>query len=142
MPRVMAPRVMADPLTAIPRGLLVIVVVVPPAVIGADAEIYVAPEESILVAFKLMEATPLEFVKAVPETGVYVTSELAALKVTTVKGTNAPLPSLSVAVTVTGVPYNTTLEEVLKARVPLLVVPPVPAVLVMITAFVEPVMLA
>lgn len=139
-PRAIVPRVIAAPLTAMPRGLLVMVVVVPPAVIGADAEIYVAPEESILTAFKLMAATPLEFVNAVAETGVYATSELAAVKVTTAYGTNAPSASLSVPVIVIGVPYATTLEEVLKARVPLLVVPvPVPAVLVMITAFVVPV---
>jgi hypothetical protein len=126
-----------------PRGLLVMVEVDPPAVIGADAEIYVAPAESILAWFKMMEATPLAFVNAVAEAGVYATSELAAVKVTTALGTSAPSASLSVAVIVTGVPYDTTLEEVLKARVPLLIVPvPVPAVLVMITAFVVPVTLA
>ena len=137
------PRVIAAPLTAMPRGLLVMVEVDPPAVIGADAEIYVAPAESILAWFKMMEATPLAFVNAVAEAGVYATSELAAVKVTTALGTSAPSASLSVAVIVTGVPYDTTLEEVLKARVPLLIVPvPVPAVLVMITAFVVPVTLA
>lgn len=101
-----------------PTGVLVIVVVVPPVVIGADAVIYVAPEESTLAASRVMDATPLAFVKAVAETGVKVTSELAAAKVTTALETNAPLASRSVAVAVTGLPNVTTLEEMIKLREP------------------------
>jgi hypothetical protein len=71
----------------------------------------VAPVESMLAAFKLTVAVPLAFVNAVAEVGVNATSELVAAKVTTVFGTSAPLVSLSVAVAVTGVPNETTLEE-------------------------------
>ena len=118
--------VTAAPLTAIPTGVLVTVVVVPPVVIGADAIILVAPVESILAAFKTIEATPLAFVNAVAEVGVNVTSELAAAKVTTAFATVEPLASRSVAVAVAGVPNVTTLEGMLKVRELRLVVEPVP----------------
>jgi hypothetical protein len=51
--------VTAAPLTAIPTGVLVTVSVVPFVVTDADAVMLVAPVESILAAFKVMEATPL-----------------------------------------------------------------------------------
>ena len=115
-----------------PIGVLVTVVVVPDVVTGADAVILVEPAESILAAFKTIEATPLAFVNAVPEVGVNVTSVVSvAAKVTTAFGTTAPLASVSVAVAVTGVPNATTLEGILKVReavaVAVVVVPvPVP----------------
>jgi hypothetical protein len=93
----------------------------------------VAPVESILAAFKVMEATPLAFVNAVAEVGVNVTSELVAAKVTTAPCTSAPLASLSVAVAVTGFPKVTTLEGTLKVRdgdVVVVVLEPVPVVVV------------
>jgi hypothetical protein len=108
--------VTATPLTAIPTGVLVTVSVVPSVVTDADAVMLVAPVESILAAFKVMEATPLAFVNAVAEVGVNVTSELVAAKVTTAFGTSAPLASLSVAVAVTGIPKVTMLEGMLKVR--------------------------
>ena len=108
--------VTAAPLTAIPTGVLVTVSVVPFVATDADAVMLVAPVESILAAFKVMEATPLAFVNAVAEVGVNVTSELVSAKVTTVPCTSAPLASLSVAVAVTGVPKVTTLEGMLKVR--------------------------
>jgi hypothetical protein len=87
---------------------------------------YVAPSEALLAAFKVTEATPLAFVNAVAEVGVNATRPLDAAKVTTAFFTNAPLPSLSIAVTVAGVP-NITLEGTLKLREPrLVVVVPVP----------------
>jgi hypothetical protein len=95
--------------------VLVIVVVVPFVVTGADAVMLVAPSEIMLAAFKVMEAVPLTSVNAVVEVGVNATSELDAAKVTTAPCTSAPLASLSVAVAVTGVP-NVTLEGTLKVR--------------------------
>ena len=114
-----------------PTGVLVTVVLVSNC---ADAVMLVEPAESILVAFKTIEATPLAFVDAVPEVGVSVTSVVsAAMNVTSALGTTAPLASLSVAVAVTGVPNVTTLEGILKVReavvvvgVPLPVVSPLP----------------
>ena len=108
--------VTAAPLTAIPTGVLVTVSVVPFVVTDADAVMLVAPVESILAAFKVMEATPLASVNAVAEVGVNVTSELVAAKVTTAPCISAPLASLSVAVAVTGVPKVTTFEGMLKIR--------------------------
>jgi len=96
--------------------VLVTVVVVPSVVTGANAVMLVAPVESILAAFKVMEATPLAFVNAVAGVGVNVTSELVAAKVTTAPCTSAPLASLSVAVAVAGVPKVTTLQGMLKIR--------------------------
>jgi hypothetical protein len=92
----------------------------------------VAPVESILAAFKVMEATPLAFVNAVAEVGVNVTSELVAAKVTTAPCTSAPLASLSVAVAVTGFPKVITLEGTLKVRDGdvVVVLEPVPVVVV------------
>jgi hypothetical protein len=102
-----------------PTGELVIVVVVPPDVIFADAVMFVAPIESMLAAFKVMEATPWwtpsAYVFAVAEVGVNATRPLDAAKVTTTPSTSVPLKSLSVAVTDTGVPY-VTLEGTLKVR--------------------------
>jgi hypothetical protein len=106
--------------------VLLIVVVVPAVVTGADAVMYVAPSEALLAAFKVTEATPLTSVNAVAEVGVNATRPLDAAKVTTAFFTNAPLPSLSIAVTVTGVP-DVILEGTLKLREPrLVVVVPVP----------------
>ena len=124
--------VTAAPLTAIPTGVLVTVSVVPSVVTGADAVMLVAPVESILAAFKVMEATPLAFVNAVAEVGVNVTSELVAAKVTTAPCISAPLASLSVAVAVTGVPKVTTFEGMLKIRElrSVVVVVPVPVAVV------------
>ena len=99
-----------------PTGVLVIIVVVPLVVTGADAVILVAPAESKLAAFKTIEATPLAFVNAVAEVGVNVTRPLVAAKVTTALGTSAPLASVSVAVAVTGVPNVTMLEGMIKVR--------------------------
>ena len=102
--------------TAIPYGMLVTVEVVPPVVTGADAVMLVAPAESMLAAFKTTEAVPPTPVNAVAETGVNTTRSLGAAKVTTAPCTSTPLASLSVAVTVTGVPNVTTLEVKLKVR--------------------------
>ena len=85
-------------------------------VTGADAVMLVAPVESTLAAFKVTEAMPLAFVRAVAEVGVNVTSELVAEKVTTAPCTTAPLASLSDAVAVTGVPNVTILEPTLNVR--------------------------
>jgi len=114
-PRVRVPRLTVAALTSRPTDVLLIVEAVPLMVTGADAVMYVAPAESILAAFNLIEATPLAFVNAVAEVGVNATSELDAAKVTTAPCTNAPLASLSVEVAVIGVP-NVTLEGTLKAR--------------------------
>jgi hypothetical protein len=111
-----------------PTGVLVTVVVVPLVATEADAVMFVAPAESMLAVFKVMEAMPLAFVNAVAEVGVNVTRPLVAAKVTTAFGTTAPLASLSVAVAVTGVP-NVTLEGMLKVReLRSVVVVPVPVV--------------
>jgi hypothetical protein len=108
-PRVIAPRVSAAPLTVIPNALLLMVVVVPPDVIGADAVMLVAPAELEFKAATLTEATPLLFVKAVPDAGVNVTRVVsAAAKVTTAPDTGVPEESVSVAVAVIGNP-NVTL---------------------------------
>jgi hypothetical protein len=80
----------------------------------------VAPAELKLAAFKMTEAVP-PTVNAVAEVGVNTTSGLVAAKVTTVLGTSAPLPSLTVAVAVTGVPKSTTLEVKLNVIEPVLV---------------------
>jgi len=102
------------PLTLIPTGALLIVVVVPPDVSGADAVMLVAPVEKLLAAFKVTEAVPLLSVNAV--VGVRATSVISVtVKVTTAPCTSAPVVSLSIAVTVTGVP-NVTLEGTLKVR--------------------------
>jgi len=97
-----------------PTGALVTVAVVPDVVTDAEAVMLVAPSESKLAAFKVIVAMPLPFVNLVAEVGVNATSELPAAKVTTVLGTSAPLPSLTVAVAVTAVPNVTTLELKLK----------------------------
>jgi len=110
------PSVTAAPLTAIPTGVLVTVLIVPLVVTGADAVMLVAPVESILAAFKTIEATPLAFVRAEADVGVNVTRPLVAAKITTALDTSAPLASVSVAVTVTGVPNVTTLEGMIKVR--------------------------
>ena len=112
------PRVTVAPLTAIPTGVLVTVAVVPDVVTAADAVMLVAPAELTSAAFKMIEATPLEFVRAVAEVGVNTTSVLSAAKVTTAFCTSAPLPSLSVAVAVCGAPNVTVLEVKLKVREP------------------------
>jgi hypothetical protein len=130
--------VTAAPLTAIPTGVLVTVSVVPFVATDADAVMLVAPVESILAAFKVMEATPLAFVNAVAEVGVNVTSELVSAKVTTVPCTSAPLASLSVAVAVTGVPKVTTFEGMLKIReLRSVVVVPVPVPVPVLVAVVS-----
>jgi hypothetical protein len=130
--------VTAAPLTAIPTGVLVTVSVVPFVVTDADAVMLVAPVESILAAFKVMEATPLASVNAVAEVGVNVTSELVAAKVTTAPCISAPLASLSVAVAVTGVPKVTTFEGMLKIReLRSVVVVPVPVPVPVLVAVVS-----
>jgi hypothetical protein len=86
-----------------PTGALVTVAVVLPVVTDAEAVILVAPAESKLAEFKIIVAMPLPFVNAVAEVGVNATSVLPAAKVTTTPDTAAPLPSVTVAVTVTGV---------------------------------------
>jgi len=122
-----------------PTGVLVTVSVVPSVVTGADAVMLVAPVESILAAFKVMEATPLAFVNAVAEVGVNVTSELVAAKVTTALGTSAPLASLSVTIAVTGVPKVTTLEGILKVReLRSVVVVPVPVLVAVVSPLPHP----
>jgi len=74
----------------------------------------VAPAEVLLTALKVTEVVPLLSVNA--EVGVKVTSVVSdAAKVTTAPFTSAPVVSLSIAVTVTGVPY-VTLEGTLKVR--------------------------
>ena len=73
-------------------------------VTAADAVMLVAPEELMLAASKVTEATPLALVNVVAEAGVNTTRLLVAANVTTAFGVIAPLPSLSVAVAVTGVP--------------------------------------
>jgi hypothetical protein len=95
--------------------VLLIVVVVPFVVICADAVIYVAPLEVLLVALKVTEAVPLTSVNAV--VGVRTASVVSdAAKVTTAPFTSVPVVSLSIAVTVTGgVPY-VTLDGTLKVR--------------------------
>src|SRR5208337_2558276 len=87
-------------------------VVVPPDVIGADAIMLVAPAEVESAASTLIKATPLLFVKAVPDVGLSVRRVvLAAVKVTTAPDTAFPEASVSVAVAVTGDP-NVTLFTV------------------------------
>jgi hypothetical protein len=118
--------------------VLLIVVVVPAVVTGADAVMYVAPSEALLAAFKVTEATPLTSVNAVAEVGVNATRPLDAAKVTTAFFTNAPLPSLSIAVTVTGVP-DVILEGTLKLREPrLVVVGPVPVPVLVVSPLPHP----
>jgi hypothetical protein len=59
-----------------------------------------------------MVATPLLFVKAVPVVGENVTrEESVTAKVTIAPCTSRPEEFLTVAVAVTGVPYDKTLEE-------------------------------
>jgi hypothetical protein len=95
--------------------VLVTIVVTPETVTGADAVMLVAPAESTLMALMLMVAMPLEFVRAVAETGEKVVRLLVEeAKETTVPDTAFPSASLRVAVTVTGVPIDTMLEERLK----------------------------
>jgi len=106
------------PLTFIPIGVLVTVAVVPPVVTEADAVMLVAPSESTLAAFKVTEAIPLVFVRAVAEVGVKVTRLLVAAKLTTAPCTSAPLASRSVAVAVTGVPNVTVLAEMFNVKLP------------------------
>jgi hypothetical protein len=107
-PRVIAPRVSVAPLTVIPNAVLLMVVVVPPDVIGADAVMLVAPAEVEFKAATLIDATPLLSVKAVPEVGVNVRRVVdAAVKVTTAPDTGVPEESVSVAVAVIGDPYVT-----------------------------------
>ena len=110
------PRVTDAPLTTMPTGVLVTVVIVPPVVTDADAVMLVAPAESKLAAFKTIKATPLAFVNAVSEVGAHVSRPLVVVKVTTALGTSAPLASVSVAVAVTGVPNVTMLEGMIKVR--------------------------
>ena len=78
-------------------------------VTGADAIMLVAPEELILAASKVTEATPLASVNFV--VWLNTIRLLVAANVTTVFGTAAPLESFSVAVAVTGVPYVAMLDE-------------------------------
>jgi len=106
------------PLTFIPIGVLVTVAVVPPVVTGADAVMLVAPSESTLAAFKVTEAIPPAFVRAVAEVGVNVTRPLVEAKLTTAPCISAPLASRSVAVAVTGVPNVTVLAEMLNVKLP------------------------
>jgi hypothetical protein len=88
------------------------VVVVPPDVIGADAVTLVAPADVESAASTLIKATPLLFVKAVPDEGLSVRRVvLAAAKVTTAPDTGVPEESVSVAVAVIGDP-NVTLFTV------------------------------
>jgi hypothetical protein len=128
---------LAVPLTVIATGALVIIVVVPPEVSGADAVIYVAPAEELLAAFNSTEAVPLASVFAV--VGVGVASVVSdAVKVTTAPGTNAPVVSLSIAVIVTGVPY-VTLEGTLKVReLRSVVVVPVPVLVPVVSSLLPP----
>jgi hypothetical protein len=99
-----------------PTGTLVTFVIVPSDVISADAEMYVAPAEKLLVAFKMIEAVPVPSVRAVAAGGVNVTSELSdAAKVTMDPFTRFPLASVSTAVIVTGDTY-VTLDGALKTR--------------------------
>ena len=94
----------------------------------ADAVIYVAPSEVLLAAFKViggLVVVPLLSVN--DEAGERVTRVVSvAAKVTTAPCTSAPVVSLSIAVTVTGVPY-VTLAGTLKVReLRAVVVVPVP----------------
>jgi hypothetical protein len=109
-------------------GAVVTVDAVPPVVTDADAVMLVAPEESMLAASKLTEATPLAFVRAVAEVGVNVTRPFVAVKLTTASCNGSPLAFLSVAVAVTGVPNVTVLDEMLNVIVldPVVGVVPVP----------------
>jgi hypothetical protein len=88
-----------------------------------------------------MVATPLLFVKAVPVVGVNVTrEEFVTAKVTIAPFTRVPEEFLTVAVAVTGVPYDKTLEERLSEIwltifiVVLLVAPVMDAVIVSVAA--------
>jgi hypothetical protein len=89
-------------------------------VTGADAMILVAPAESVLATFNVIEATPWlipsAYVNAVAEAGVNVTMSLVAMNVTTAPSTRFPLASRTVAVAVTGVPNVKILEGMLKIR--------------------------
>ena len=96
LPRAIAPRVTVAPLTAIPTGVLVSVVVVPPVVTSADAVIVVAPAEEILAASNVTEAVPSAAVKAVANVGVNTTIPVAAAKVATTLGTGTPLAFVTV----------------------------------------------
>ena len=112
--------------------MLITVALVPDVVTEADAVMFVAPAELISAAFKMIEATP-PLVNAVAEAGLNATRELSAANVTTVfVDTSAPLLSLTVAVTVTGVPNVTELEltlNVIELKSIVVGVVPVPAAL-------------
>jgi hypothetical protein len=95
--------------------VLVIVVVVPFAVSGADAVMLVAPSESMAAGFKVTEALPWESVNAVA-VGVNTTIPLSAVKVTIAFCNRCPSASLRVAVAVTGAPHATILEVTPKVR--------------------------
>ena len=101
-----------------PTGVLVILEVAPPDVSDAEAVMLVAPSESMLAAFKVTEAIPLAFVRAVAEVGVNVTRPLVEAKLTTAPCISAPLASRSVAVAVTGVPNVTVLAEMFNVKLP------------------------
>jgi len=102
------------PLTLMPTGVLV---VFEAAVPDADAVMLVAPEEAILAASNVTDATPLALVNAVADAGVNTTRPLVAANETTALGTAVPLASFSVAVAVTGVPNATELDERPSVRV-------------------------
>ena len=110
--------VAAAPLTFMPIGVLVTVDAVPPVATDADAVMLVAPSESMLAAFKVTEAMPPAFVRAVAEVGVNVTRPFVAAKLTTAPCIRVPLASLSVAVTVTGVPKVTVLAGMFNVKLP------------------------
>ncbi len=92
--------------------------VVPPSARGAVAVMVVAPEDSRLAEFNVTDALPSDCVRDVADVGSKVTRLPVAANVTTVFGTAVPFPSLSTAVTVTGDPKDTELEEMLRVSDP------------------------
>lgn len=110
--------VTAAPLTLMPTGGLVMDVVVPPSAKDAVAVTVVAPEDSRLAEFNMTDALPSGCVSDVADVGEKVTRLPVAANVTTVFGTAVPFPSLSTAVTVTGDPKDTELDEMLRVRDP------------------------
>ncbi len=61
-----------------------------------------APAELKLAGFKVIDATPEAFVRAVPPAGVMVAKVASVVKVTTVLGTATPFATMSIALTVAG----------------------------------------
>jgi hypothetical protein len=99
-----------------PTGALVRVWVVDPDAKVDVAVIFVAPSEWMLAASIVTVATPPALVRAVAETGLKATRALEAAKETTAPDTRFPSLLRNVALTVTGVPNETVLDDKVKTR--------------------------